>query len=868
VINAYAMADNPIKHSEIIQPGNPFKDTIKGLEKMIKLLKEAAKDYLQFAQKQNIATKEGRKNIQAVAQATQQLSVKEKEALKIKQQLEREQAKLNLMSSKEYKDLIKTKEAARAKNAELRNTAKAMRTGVKSTNTWGKALGSFAFKFNALGNIASNVASKLTRVFNRAVRGAMSTIMEFEQSMADVRSVANATDKEFKALSKSARDLGGSTKFTAIEVAKLQKELAKLGFSTEEILNAQAATLDLAAATNTDLARAAEVSAITIRQFGLDASETQRVVDVMAKSFSTSALDMEKFAESMKFVGPVAKAAGLSVEQTTARLAQMADAGISGSMGGTALRQIFLQLAKDGKAAAAGIEELSMSELGLAEASEAVKQRAATALLVLADGVDTVDDFALSLDNAAGAAKKMADIQLDTLQGKITILKSAWDRYILSLASSEEEFLYLKAVLDGTSIGLNNMSDKVEGNKEEATKFNTALRNLWQGVKLSIPVWGQMANQQQQIENRLIENKKAADELKESFDDLSLSVGGVSGFFADDDDEKVKINTLAALGEQMRKLKEDRDNASFSEITAINDEINALQQKIDNYKKYGTALPPISEVKEWVDEEFNLLEGLFETTKNKEAETLAFQREQRAKFRAEDKKQREKAKREEAEAEKEKQQKIQATFDLANRLTTTFTDLFASQKAKELSAAGDNAEKRAEIEKKYARREQALALGQAIVDGAASILKTKAQLGLPAAIPFMIADAALTAAQIGIIASQKFEEGGPVIGERHSRGGVHIEAEDGEYVINRKSTARYSDLIQAINANDQTAIANAALQNQAFHEVWGRTKVKEVPVDGSDPWTRKMYELMKETPVAIPKDVKEIHYPGHTRIYG
>ena len=57
------MADNPIKHSDIIQPGDPFKDTIKGLEKMIKLLKEAAKDYLAFAQKQNTATKQGQKNI-------------------------------------------------------------------------------------------------------------------------------------------------------------------------------------------------------------------------------------------------------------------------------------------------------------------------------------------------------------------------------------------------------------------------------------------------------------------------------------------------------------------------------------------------------------------------------------------------------------------------------------------------------------------------------------------------------------------------------------------------------------------------------------------------------------------------------------
>ena len=81
--------------------------------------------------------------------------------------------------------------------------------------------------------------------------------------------------------------------------------------------------------------------------------------------------------------------------------------------------------------------------LDLAGATEEVQRRAATALLVLADGVGTIDDYTESLDNAAGSSQRMADIQLETLQGKVTILKSAWDRYILTLATSEEQFLVL-----------------------------------------------------------------------------------------------------------------------------------------------------------------------------------------------------------------------------------------------------------------------------------------------------------------------------------------------------------------------------------------------------------------------------------------
>ena len=311
------MPDNPIKHSDIIQPGNPFNDLIKGLEKTLKLLKETSREYIKFAEKQNISTKEGRKNIQSVATATQQLSIKEKEAIKIKQQLEREQAKLNLMSSQEYKDLIKTREAAKAKNAALRKAAKAMDGGYKSTNRWSKALGSFQFKFNALGNIAANVASKITQTINRALRNAVDIVVRFDQAMADTKAITGATGKEFVNLSKSARDLGRTTKFTASEVAKLQKEYGKLGFTTKEILAAEAATLDMAAATYTELPRAAEVVGTTIRQFGLAASESRRVTDVMARSFSDSALDMERFADAMKMAGPAAHVSGLSLERTT-----------------------------------------------------------------------------------------------------------------------------------------------------------------------------------------------------------------------------------------------------------------------------------------------------------------------------------------------------------------------------------------------------------------------------------------------------------------------------------------------------------------------------------------------------------------------
>ena len=165
----------------------------------------------------------------------------------------------------------------------------------------------------ATGIGASVVAmNTLKNAFQFAVRvGA-----EFEQSMANVKAISGATGQAFQNLEEDAKRLGASTRFTASQVADLQLEYSKLGFTSDEIVNATESTLALASATGETLASSAMVAGATLKGFRLDAIETGRVTDVMAQSFSSSALDLEKFRESMKLVAPVAEAVGFSVEET------------------------------------------------------------------------------------------------------------------------------------------------------------------------------------------------------------------------------------------------------------------------------------------------------------------------------------------------------------------------------------------------------------------------------------------------------------------------------------------------------------------------------------------------------------------------
>ena len=270
-----------------------------------------------------------------------------------------------------------------------------------------------------------NLSMKLTAPL--AALGAMSfnVFRDFELEMAKVKAVSGATADEFKLLSDNAKELGRSTIFSAREVAGLQLEFAKLGFTAKQITGVTEATLNLAQASGSDLARSAEVAGATLRGFNLDVSETGRVTDVMAKSFSSSALDMEAFAESMKMVAPIASSAGISLEKTSAMLAVLANNGIKGSMAGTMLRRIISEMETSGKSTAEAIEDLAEKGLDLGGAMDEVGQRAQSGLLKLVENTDLLAELNTEFENASGSAKEMADVMDMTAAGASKALGSA-----------------------------------------------------------------------------------------------------------------------------------------------------------------------------------------------------------------------------------------------------------------------------------------------------------------------------------------------------------------------------------------------------------------------------------------------------------
>ncbi len=133
------------------------------------------------------------------------------------------------------------------------------------------------------------------------------------------------TEKQMAGLTARARELGRDTKFTAVEVGQGMEYLTLAGFNARQTVQSIGGVLDVAAAAGTDLGRTSDI-----------------VSNVLTKTFTSSNTTLESPGETMKYVAPVAKSAGASIELMAAMVGVLGDAGIQGSMAGTTLRNTFL----------------------------------------------------------------------------------------------------------------------------------------------------------------------------------------------------------------------------------------------------------------------------------------------------------------------------------------------------------------------------------------------------------------------------------------------------------------------------------------------------------------------------------------------
>lgn len=481
--------------------------------------------------------------------------------------LARQRREMDMASDpKRFKELTA---AIDANNKKLKEFDAQIGNYQRNVGNYSSALQGFSRNLLAMAGVGSIAA---------IMQNATETIIEFDKQIKTLRSLnLELPIGEFKQLEEEAKRLGASTEYTSAKVAELMIEYSKAGFSKNEILQVTEATLDLATATGTDLARASEVAAANLRAFQKPASEMKNMIDIMGAAFNKSALGLEDWAYATKYVAPVAKAAGISFEEMAAMLSVLANAGIKGETAGTSLRRIITEIGASGLKTSDAIKKLAKEGLNLAAADDEVGKTAMTQLLILGKSTEQVDLLTKAYENSEGAMGKTADMMRTSLKNQIEATKSAWEGFVLSLDQ--------KGVIS-------NILSEIAA---EFTNTFTYLRGLQEG---KIGIWEFLFGDNAEVAKKVNAAKaqirlsdKQIQEFEQRRAKIAVSAAQMSG-----DAQKIELARIKSINDQISNeyklraqeaidLKAAKDKADADALTESNAKNKAQAEAAAKAKK-------------------------------------------------------------------------------------------------------------------------------------------------------------------------------------------------------------------------------------------------------------------------------------------
>ncbi|MFE7316405.1 phage tail tape measure protein [Streptomyces sp. NPDC057555] len=317
-------------------------------------------------------------------------------------------------------------------------------------------------QLSSAGQTAASVGGGMSKWITTPLVGvaaaAIKTGGDFQASMNRVKAVSGATGSQFAELEKLAKDMGSTTQYSASEAADAMGYMAMAGMKSKDITQALPGVLSLAAAGNIKLADAADIATNVLSGYGLKTKDLAHLNDVLAKTFTSTNTDMKMLGESFKYVGPVAASAGLRIEETSAAIGMMGNAGIQGSEAGTALRGAIASLLKP-----TGDTEKILNKLGVSVVDSHGKLRplvdivgqleragASTADMMgifgveagpamqalVSQGSSALKKLTGDLEHSGGTAKQIADVQMQGFNGQMKGLQSAVEGLMLAIAGS------------------------------------------------------------------------------------------------------------------------------------------------------------------------------------------------------------------------------------------------------------------------------------------------------------------------------------------------------------------------------------------------------------------------------------------------
>ena len=307
----------------------------------------------------------------------------------------------------------------------------------------------------AIGNILANLGTQIISGLAQIPAQITAVGSSFEASMSQVAATMGITSasEEFDVLSTAAKQAGETTKFSATQAGNALNYLALAGYDANKAVEALPIVLNTAAAGGMDLAYASDLITDSMSALGLGMEELASFSDRLAVTSQKSNTNVAQLGEAILTVGGTAKTLSGGVVEMNTALGILADNGIKGAEGGTALRNVILSLSAPTSNAAEMLEQLNVTAFdaagnmrplqdtfgdlntALSKLSDQEKTAALNEIFnkvdlksvnaLLGTSAERFDELSGYIENCEGAASDMADTMSSNLAGDITIMQSA-----------------------------------------------------------------------------------------------------------------------------------------------------------------------------------------------------------------------------------------------------------------------------------------------------------------------------------------------------------------------------------------------------------------------------------------------------------
>lgn len=358
----------------------------------------------------------------------------------------------------------------------------------------------FTTDLGKITTVAATAVASVTAAFTAASAAAIDIGINYESSMSQVAATSGITadTKAFEMLSNAAKEMGESTQFSAAQASSALNFLALAGYDAEKSIAALPTVLNVAAAGGMELASASDMITDAMSALGLETAQMSVFADQLAVTSQKSNTSVAQLGEAILTVGGTAKTLSGGVAEMNTALGILADNGIKGSEGGTALRNVILSLSAPTDTAAEALAKLGVSAFdaqgnfryiqdtisdldaalsklsaeeknaALSEIFNKVDLKAVNALL--GTSAERFDELSGYIDNCSGAAAQMAETMNDNLKGDLTIMQSALEG--LGIAAYEKFQTPMRTAVQEVTESISELSENLSSG-ELSESFET-----------------------------------------------------------------------------------------------------------------------------------------------------------------------------------------------------------------------------------------------------------------------------------------------------------------------------------------------------------------------------------------------------------